>query len=53
MNSANLLISCGSFSVLGRRLHDDFCDVPLDVASIEEVQSELMISRVGVESMDW
>lgn len=47
------LIKAGLFDDLKKRLHDDFCDVPLVVAPVEGVQSQLMITLLNTMIEHW
>lgn len=46
-------IKAGKYDTLKKRLHDDFCDVPLVVAPVEGVQSELMIALLNTMIDHW
>lgn len=35
------------FNDLGKRLHDDFCDIPVVITPLEEVQSELVVTLLN------
>jgi hypothetical protein len=46
-------IKNGMFQDLTKRLHDDFCDIPLVVTPLQEVQSELMITLLNTMIDHW
>jgi hypothetical protein len=46
-------IKAGKYHTLQKRLHDDFCDIPLVVAPVEGVQSELMITLLNTMIDHW
>jgi hypothetical protein len=46
-------IKNGMFHDLTKRLHDDFCDIPLVIMPLQEVQSELMVALLNTMIDHW